>query len=418
MGLYENPPYYLSPYGIAVKHGFVGTEEEWLESLKGQTGPTGPAGPAGGPMGPTGPTGTRGEAGPTGPQGPTGPDGPQGPTGPTGPQGADSTVPGPQGIQGPAGPTGPGGPAGPTGPQGNGFQILGYYGTLQALQEGQPSPEAGDAYGVGAAEPYDIYIWDGTHGEWVNNGPIQGAEGPTGPAGADSTVPGPAGPTGPAGAQGPTGPTGPVGAASTSPGPTGPAGPTGPTGPTGPAGQAGFEVLTEIPELSFNENVTSTESTFTVPFETPLPEPPARVWLEIAPGSGNERKAGIIDMELARDAEGNVHGFIGAEDMRYAAAAVNGETFIRRYMRRYFGKVDQISGSLLYVQVASNSGYYPQGWGGNTFFGFESGGTTQYAFQICNIAYSNSAVTFKIKSYGGSYEDQYCNFKVRGVAYR
>ena len=164
--------------------------------------------------------------------------------------------------------------------------------------------------------------------------------------------------------------------------------------------------------------MTSTESTFTVPFETPLPEPPARVWLEIAPGSGNERKAGIIDMELARDAEGNVHGFIGAEDMRYAAAAVNGETFIRRYMRRYFGKVDQISGSLLYVQVASNSGYYPQGWGGNTFFGFESGGTTQYAFQICNIAYSNSAVTFKIKSDGGSYEDQYCNFKVRGVAYR
>ncbi len=29
---------YISAYGIAVKHGFVGTEEEWLESLKGKTG--------------------------------------------------------------------------------------------------------------------------------------------------------------------------------------------------------------------------------------------------------------------------------------------------------------------------------------------------------------------------------------------
>ncbi len=27
--------YYLSAYGIAVKHGYVGTEEEWLESLRG-----------------------------------------------------------------------------------------------------------------------------------------------------------------------------------------------------------------------------------------------------------------------------------------------------------------------------------------------------------------------------------------------
>ena len=31
--MYDHPPYYLSAYGLAVKHGFVGTEEEWLESL-------------------------------------------------------------------------------------------------------------------------------------------------------------------------------------------------------------------------------------------------------------------------------------------------------------------------------------------------------------------------------------------------
>lgn len=29
--------YYLTAYGIAVKHGFTGTEEEWLESLRGKT---------------------------------------------------------------------------------------------------------------------------------------------------------------------------------------------------------------------------------------------------------------------------------------------------------------------------------------------------------------------------------------------
>lgn len=31
----DNPPYYLTAYGLAVKHGFMGTEEEWLESLIG-----------------------------------------------------------------------------------------------------------------------------------------------------------------------------------------------------------------------------------------------------------------------------------------------------------------------------------------------------------------------------------------------
>ena len=40
MEAYEGLPgawkgYYLTAYGIAVKHGFTGTEEEWLESLKG-----------------------------------------------------------------------------------------------------------------------------------------------------------------------------------------------------------------------------------------------------------------------------------------------------------------------------------------------------------------------------------------------
>ena len=41
--------YYLSAYALAVMHGFTGTEEEWLESLKGEAGATGPAGATGAP---------------------------------------------------------------------------------------------------------------------------------------------------------------------------------------------------------------------------------------------------------------------------------------------------------------------------------------------------------------------------------
>jgi hypothetical protein len=37
----------LSAYDIAVENGFKGTEEEWLESLRGEEGPAGPTGPQG-----------------------------------------------------------------------------------------------------------------------------------------------------------------------------------------------------------------------------------------------------------------------------------------------------------------------------------------------------------------------------------
>ena len=36
-----------SAYDVAVKNGFQGTEEEWLQSLKGETGPAGEQGEAG-----------------------------------------------------------------------------------------------------------------------------------------------------------------------------------------------------------------------------------------------------------------------------------------------------------------------------------------------------------------------------------
>ena len=66
------------------------------------------------------------------------------------------------------------------GQPGNGFKILGYYSTVSALTSSVTSPSAGDAYGVGTSEPYDIYIFDGVTGKWINNGHLQGTQGDTG----------------------------------------------------------------------------------------------------------------------------------------------------------------------------------------------------------------------------------------------
>lgn len=189
---------------------------------KGETGPRGPQGEQGiqgetGPAGPQGAKGDKGDAftysdftaaqlaalkggkGDTGPQGEKGDIGATGPTGPKGPRG-------PQGEQGPQGQTGPQGeqgPAGPKGETGKGLTVLSYYASKAALDAAQKATAAaGDAYGVGTAEPYDIYIFDGITGEFINNGPLQGAKGDTGPEG----------PQGPKGDPGETGPQGPAGA--------------------------------------------------------------------------------------------------------------------------------------------------------------------------------------------------------------
>ena len=60
-----------SAYQLAVEKGFVGTETEWIASLKGETGPMGPQGI----QGKIGPQGLKGETGATGPQGIQGPKG-------------------------------------------------------------------------------------------------------------------------------------------------------------------------------------------------------------------------------------------------------------------------------------------------------------------------------------------------------
>ena len=286
-------------YTIALSDGK--TFDFNVETVKGEKGDTGAKGETGaqGPKGETGSQGPKGETGPQGEQGPkgdtgaTGAEGPKGATGDTGPKGepgekgekgekGDTGATGPQGETGPQGQTGPQGPAGPQGPKGDtgsGFVVKGYYGSVSALQASVKNPEVGDAYGVGAAAPYDIYIYDGVTNAWVNNGPLQGAKGDkgdpgeqgpkgepgdTGPEGASGTDgitpsigkngnwylgttdtgkpsrgekgdkgdPGEQGPKGDPGEQGPKGETG-------APGEQGPKGETGSTGPQGPQGPEG-----------------------------------------------------------------------------------------------------------------------------------------------------------------------------------
>ena len=211
---------------------------------KGETGATGPKGEPGS-QGPKGETGPQGAQGPKGDTGATGAEGPKGATGDTGPKGepgekgekgekGDTGATGPQGETGPQGQTGPQGPAGPPGPKGDtgtGFTVKGYYGSVSALQASVKNPEVGDAYGVGAAAPYDIYIYDGVTNAWVNNGPLQGAKGDKGDPGEQ----GPKGDPGAAGAKGDQGEQGPRGE-------------TGATGAEGPAGKTpvkGTDYFTE-----------------------------------------------------------------------------------------------------------------------------------------------------------------------------
>lgn len=195
--------------------------KEQLEGLRGPQGIQGPKGEKG-DTGDTGPQGEKGDKGDTGETGPRGPQGEQGIQGPTGPQGEKGDT----GAQGPKGATGDTGPQGPKGDTGSGFKVLGYYDTAGALDEAKlATAQPGDAYGVGTAKPYDIYILNGTTGKFINNGPLQGAKGDKGDAGAQ----------GPKGDQGARGPAGADGAK----GDTGPEGPRGPQGETGPAGADG-----------------------------------------------------------------------------------------------------------------------------------------------------------------------------------
>lgn len=197
----------LSAYQVAVQHGFEGTEDEWLISLKGEKGETGPKGDKGdtgekGATGERGPQGLQGERGLQGVQGEKGEQGIQGPVGPKGEQGE-------QGIQGIQGPQGEPGPQGPKGDTGSGLNIKGELDSESQLpQEGV----SGDAWLIAG----NLYVYVGENGnvesnpKWSNVGSIQGPAGPQGPVGpkGEQGEPGPKGEPGADGAPGIQGPKG------------------------------------------------------------------------------------------------------------------------------------------------------------------------------------------------------------------
>jgi hypothetical protein len=63
---------------------------------------------------------------------------------------------------------------------GKNFRILGYYSSLDALRSAVPTPEIGDAYGIGVSAPYDVYVFDGVTNDWKNNGSLAGIAGSDG----------------------------------------------------------------------------------------------------------------------------------------------------------------------------------------------------------------------------------------------
>lgn len=60
-------------------------------------------------------------------------------------------------------------------PFGSNLKILGHFNTVAELQASAPQ-NVGDAYSVGAAAPYNLYIFDGLRNEWLNYGQIRAAD--------------------------------------------------------------------------------------------------------------------------------------------------------------------------------------------------------------------------------------------------
>lgn len=64
------------------------------------------------------------------------------------------------------------GPQGPQGETGSGLQILDVYATLADLQSAHPTGQPGDAYQVGSAGSYTLYIWSSSQSAWVQAGTL------------------------------------------------------------------------------------------------------------------------------------------------------------------------------------------------------------------------------------------------------
>lgn len=66
------------------------------------------------------------------------------------------------------------------GADGKSLVIAGFYDTASELAQAVPQPEKGEAYGIGTAAPYDIYVWDEVNGRWRNAGSFLSAPGDKG----------------------------------------------------------------------------------------------------------------------------------------------------------------------------------------------------------------------------------------------
>lgn len=182
-----------SAYEIWLAQGNTGSEQDFLNSLKGADGKQGLQGERG-PQGEKGADGEKGEKGDTGDQGLKGDQGERGEKGEKGDKGDK----GDQGIQGIQGIQGEKGEKGDKGADGTGVTILGSYDTLEELKAEHPTGNIGDSYLVEG----DLYVWSATTNDWKNVGNIKGEKGDKGETG----------PQGPQGPQGPKGDTGEKGA--------------------------------------------------------------------------------------------------------------------------------------------------------------------------------------------------------------
>ena len=192
-----------SAYQVAVDDGYVGSESEWLASLKGEKGDQGPKGESGKP-GKQGPKGEPGEQGIQGPKGEPGETGVQGPKG----------EPGEQGIQGPKGEPGEPGKQGPKGDPGkSAYQVAvdnGFVGTedewLASLKQG-PKGEPGEPgrQGADGKSAYQLAVdggFVGSESDWLTS--LKGEKGDQGPKGdpGEQGIQGPKGEPGEPGKQG------------------------------------------------------------------------------------------------------------------------------------------------------------------------------------------------------------------------
>lgn len=67
----------------------------------------------------------------------------------------------------------------------NGFEVVGYFDTLEDLEAAVTEPKAGPFYGVGTEPPLKYYSWDEMHSIWADNGGIKGVDGAPGKDGVD-----------------------------------------------------------------------------------------------------------------------------------------------------------------------------------------------------------------------------------------